>query len=131
MAVTRGRAGRCQLAHRDEVPRPAPVVKLPRRDRSVIETAREWARRLETGQAKNRTDLARQLGVTPAWVTMRLALLGLAPALQEFLVKTRDENGRISERRLRKIASLVGERDQLRALRKHLARAVLPPRLRT
>ena len=73
--VTRLRKKR---AARKKPPRLPPVVEALRR-------APDYQRRIATGEAKDRADLARQLGFSRARVTQVLYLMELAPEIQRWV----------------------------------------------
>ncbi len=47
--------------------------------------ADEWQRLLDTGEVRNRAELARRVGVSGMWVTNVLALLKLHPEIQTWV----------------------------------------------
>jgi hypothetical protein len=65
---------------------PQPVEKArsqPKRYRNPLFVAQEWQHLLDSGVVASRVDLARQLGVSRAYVTQVLQLLELAPEVRE------------------------------------------------
>ena len=80
--------------------------------------------RLDSGDARSQSDLARQLGVTRQRVQQLLRLLGLAPGVQTFLLRTADADGRLSERKLQQLASLPDAAAQTQRLRAFLPRGL-------
>ena len=52
--------------------------------------AQSWHRRLETGQAATKAELARQLGVSRSHVTQVLRLLNLSPEVKEAILSLGD-----------------------------------------
>ncbi len=83
-----------------------------------------WQRQLETGEAKSRADLARQLGVSRAHVTQVLRLLRMAPRAKEAVLDLGDPvNGRVvGAHTLRSIARLPIE-EQERLVREAIGRS--------
>ncbi len=78
----------------------SPTTAQPK-DASVIEVARELQRMLDAGEAKNRADVARQLGITRARATQLLNLQRLPKTIQDELLQTNDYSNRVKERHLR------------------------------
>ena len=76
--------------------------------------AQAWHNRIQTGKAKSRADLARQLGVSRAYVTQVLRLLCLAPKVREAVLALGDPmEGRIvAAHSLRYLAKLSAEGQQ-------------------
>jgi len=73
---------------------------------------------MEQGQTK--AEIARMVGVTRARVTQVTNLLNLSPDIQEYLnnAKHKLDTKLMTERRLRKIAVIQNNEDQLAAFRK-------------
>ena len=119
VVVRRGARGKNVLRAATDVAADEGPLKRrqPRRSRSVIELARDWANRIESGQVRSQADLARQLGVTRQRVQQVLRLLTLVPEIQTYLVKTRDHDMRIRERDLRLLVRIGAKRDQVHAFR--------------
>ena len=94
--VTRLRKKR---AARQKPPKLPPVVEALRR-------ARDYQRRIATGEAKDRADLAHQLGFSRARVTQVLYLMELAPKVQHWVEGLEPTTGRppVTERQLRDLA---------------------------
>jgi hypothetical protein len=94
--VTRLRRKRAAQKRPPKLP---PVVEALRR-------ARDYQRRIATGEAKDRADLARQLGFSRARVTQVLYLMELAQEIQLWVERLEASSGRppITERRLRDLA---------------------------
>jgi hypothetical protein len=122
VAVIRKANGRCILLSKDKVPECARLVK-PRHgyDKSIIEVARDCASMLEGGQARTHAELARKLELSRPAVTKFLALLSLAPEVQNYLVKTRDHNGMIRARHLRALLHIRDRHQQIKTFRVLLA----------
>ena len=59
--------------------RPKPPPTDPPRIVRLMQLADEWQRTLDTGEVRNRAELARRAGVSGMWVTNVLALLEAAP----------------------------------------------------
>jgi len=74
----------------------------------------EWQRQLDAGEADTRAEIARREGVTRARVTQVMALLRLAPEIQEHILAMPESVGRaaITERALRPIAAVESAADQ-------------------
>lgn len=70
--------------------------------------AMEWQRQLDAGEVDTQAAIARCEGITRARVTQVMAMLRLAPEIQERILTMPDSVGRpmISERALRPIAAL-------------------------
>jgi len=102
-------------------PKPPKKPETPR----VVELLRmalEWQRQLDAGDASTQAEIARREGITRARVTQIMALLRLAPEIQEHILAMPESVGRpaISERVLRPITRLKDEVQQLQALAKIL-----------
>ena len=84
---------------RKKPPKLPPVVEALRR-------AREYQRRIATGGAKDRADLARQLGFSRARVTQVLYLMELAPEIQRWVrgLEPTSDRPPVTERQLRDLA---------------------------
>jgi hypothetical protein len=79
---------------------------------------------LSDGTVRNHVELARLGHVTRTRVCQIIRLTNLAPAIQEallFLPKTLTGRDRITEKRLRPIASLLDWEVQIQRFRSHLA----------
>lgn len=74
----------------------------------LLQMAIEWQRQLDAGEVETRAEIARREGVTRARVTQVMALLRLAPEIQEHILALSPlaERPRITERRLRPLTSL-------------------------
>ncbi len=74
--------------------------------------------RIDRGELEDRAEAARWLGVTRTRMSQIMALLALAPAIQEQVLAP-DATGpsRLSERRLRTLARALSWHDQIAALR--------------
>ena len=79
-----------------------------------IVLAEAWQRRLESGAAKSRADLAHQLGVSRAHVTQVLRLLLLAPQAKEAVLALGDPiKGRVvGAHTLRSLAKLPDDQQE-------------------
>jgi hypothetical protein len=110
---------RSGLAHRDRpLPEPPKVTRLRRKRAArkrlprlppVVEAlrrARDYQRRIATAEAKDRADLARQLGFSRARVTQVLYLMELAPEIQRWVegLEPTSERPPVTERQLRDLA---------------------------
>ena len=85
------------------------VRKGPPKRPAVVEAlrrARDYQRRIATGAAKDRADLARQLGFSRARVTQVLYLMELAPEIQRWVegLAPTSERPPVTERQLRDLA---------------------------
>ena len=93
--------------------------KAPRTPRVVelLRKALEWQALLESGQVHNQAEIARREGITRARVTQVMALLHLAPEIQQHILSMPDAVRRpaITERALRPIAQLKDTKEQRRA----------------
>ena len=94
-------------------PKPPKEPKTPRVV-ELLQKAIEWQTRLESGEASNQADIARQEGITRARVTQVLGLLRLAPEIREHVLSLPDVVRRpaITERALRPVAQLENVTDQ-------------------
>ena len=81
--------------------------------------AQTWHDQLQTGRAKSRAELARQLSVSRAHVTQVLRLLDVAPAAKELIVALGDpvEGGIVGVHTLGSLAGLPAEEQERRVLR--------------
>lgn len=97
---------RRKTAARKRPPKLPPVV-------GALGRAREYQRRVATGQAKDRADLARQLGFSRARVTQVLYLMELAPEIQRWVdgLEPTSDRPAITERQLRDLARLWPDPD--------------------
>lgn len=100
------------------LPEPPKVTRLRRKQESrrrppklppvveALQRAREYQSRLASGEAKDRADLARQLGFSRARVTQVLYLMELAPEIQRWIdgLEPTSDRPPITERRLRDLA---------------------------
>ena len=69
--------------------RKPPASRRPKR-RNPVAQALEWQQRLESGEVRSRAELARQLGVSGAYVTRVLGLLHLAPDTKSLILTLGD-----------------------------------------
>jgi hypothetical protein len=85
----------------------------------LLRKAMEWQRQLDAGEVDTRADIARREGITRARVTQIVAMLRLAPEIQEHILATPESVGRppISERALRHIARNEDPKQQLAEFR--------------
>ncbi len=94
----------------------------PARMRHPIHDVLKWQAKLESGEYRNRAELARKLGVSRAAVTQVLRMLSLSPEIREFLasLKTPAEVRHFSARRMVEIAgmSIPHQRGAFTRLRK-------------
>ncbi|MBI4401902.1 MAG: ArsR family transcriptional regulator, partial [Nitrospirae bacterium] len=93
----------------------------PKGTKSLIEQAREWSQVLQRGEVKTQHELAQRIGITQPRVTHHLNLLRLAPAIQHYLLKTKDQHGWIRERHLRPLAAIPDHNQQIAEFRRLLS----------
>ena len=72
---------------------------------------------LRDGQASNQAEAARKIGVSRSRITQLLNLTHLAKPIKNYLLKTKDGNGKIRERNLRPLTQLH-KREQIQAFRR-------------
>jgi len=106
------------------LPEPRGKPKPPRKPRTprvveLLRMAREWQRQLDAGKVENQAAIARREGITRARVTQIMALLRLAPEIQEHILAMPETIGRpeISERALRPLARIEDPEHQLARFR--------------
>ena len=87
----------------------SPVPPRFVRDESIITKAQRMRRMLKRGESKTQTKVARKMGMNRVRVTQFLNLLRLDRRIQRRLIKTKDENGRIGERQLRRLLRTKAE----------------------
>ena len=102
-------------------PKPAREPKPPR----VVELLRkavEWKTLIESGKIATQAEIAHKEGITRARVTQIMGMLRLTPEIQEQIRALPDTFGpsNVSERNLRPIGAIAGQRDQLREFHKFL-----------
>ena len=80
----------------------------------LLRKALEWQGLLESGEVRNQAEIARREGITRARVTQVMAMLRLAPEIQQQVLSLPDMARRpaITERALRPIAPLGDPVDQ-------------------
>ena len=106
--VITGTLHRVQLGHgRDFVAEPPPVIApvyRPARVALMLALAHKIAAAIDAGQLHDQADAARRLDLTRARITQLLALLALAPDLQEHVLFLESIDGiePLSERVLRR-----------------------------
>lgn len=113
----RGNAGRRSAGLADAGT--IPGGKLPRVTR-LMALAIKFQGMVDRGEVRDYADLARLGYVTRARITQLMNLLNLAPDIQEAILslpKTLTGRDRITERRMRKIAGVVGWNRQRRMWR--------------
>ncbi len=119
---------RVRSAARPMVPRPE--AEKPGRVRHPILDVLKWQAKLESGEYRNRAELARKLGVSRAAVTQVLRMLSLTPEIREFLsnLKTPAEMRHFSARRMGEIASMSisNQRGAFTRLRKIFSAGMKP-----
>jgi len=90
--------------------------KAPQTPRVVelLKTAQEWQRQLNAGDVTNQAEIARREGITRARVTQIMALIRLAPEIQDHVLSLPAMAHRsvITEKALRPIALLENRGDQ-------------------
>lgn len=93
--------------------RPAKPPREPRTPRVVefLRKAHEWRRQLDTGEVRTQAEIALSEGITRARVTQVMALLRLAPEIQERILRLPevDRHPVVTERALRSIAHMNGQ----------------------
>ena len=91
--------------------------RKPRASRvSAIQRAHEFQRLLDSGEVKNRAEIARRYGVSRARVTQMMNLLKLPREILDCVAGlSEEEQLRFSERCLRAVAGLRSEAGQLKA----------------
>ncbi len=84
--------------------------KPSRTYRNPLFTAREWKKKLESGEYASQTDLASKVGVSRARVNQMLRLLKLSLEIQESVIRMGDilPSRKITERKLRAVLSSLG-----------------------
>ncbi|MBN1857802.1 hypothetical protein JW848_01195 [Candidatus Bipolaricaulota bacterium] len=104
-------------------PKPPKKPKTPRVV-ELLQMALEWQRQLDAGEVETQAAIARREGITRARVTQIMALLRLAPEIQEHILSMPDAVSRpvVSERALRPILSLTATDAQLQAFEQLLGR---------
>ena len=99
-------------------PRPPKEPKTPRVV-ELLRKAKEWQALIESGEVQNQAEIARREGITRARVTQVIAMLRLAPEIQQHILamaKTVRQPA-ISERVLRPIAQIENPERQLARFR--------------
>lgn len=94
----------------------------------LLAEAEEFQRRLDSGQATSRAELARRHGLTRAQVTQIMNLLKLCPEIRDHIASLGPETPerQVTEAGMRVVCGL--ERDeQVRWARRHLAGFVVGP----
>jgi DNA-binding IscR family transcriptional regulator len=88
----------------------------------LLRKAIEWQTLLEAGQIANQADIARREGITRARVNQVMAMLRLAPAIQEeiLFMPAVARRPSVSERILRSINTITDHRVQLLEFQKVL-----------
>ncbi|MBU1044562.1 MAG: hypothetical protein KJ915_09245 [Candidatus Omnitrophica bacterium] len=86
-------------------------IKPQHNYRNPIYLAKQYKLMIESGQARNESDLARQIGVSRVTVNHFIALLKLAPEVKETIEKMGDPMPKryITERKLRSLVKLSSE----------------------
>ena len=95
-------------------------TKKPRKEQitrnypNPICLAKEYKRRIDSGQAKNEADLARQIGISRVRVNHYITLLKLDPEVIQTIKEMGDPMPKryISERKLRSIVKLPREKQR-------------------
>jgi len=80
----------------------------------LLQKALEWQRQLDAGEVSAKAEIARREGISRARVTQIMAMLQLAPEIQQHVLSMPDalQASAITERALRPIARLDGLADQ-------------------
>jgi hypothetical protein len=91
-----------------------PIIKPQRNYRNPIYLAKRYKLMIESGQARNESDLARQIGVSRVTVNHFISLLKLTPEVIQTVEQMGDPMPKryITERRLRSLVKLPGERQR-------------------
>jgi len=115
-AATR-QVGTGQIVSALPEPRGRPVrSKDPSKPHVVVllQKALEWQRQLDAGEVSTKAEIARREGISGARVTQIMAMLQLAPEIQQHVLSMPDAllASAITERALRPIARLDGLADQ-------------------
>jgi hypothetical protein len=102
----------------------------------IIETlalARAWQAMLDSGEARNASQIARDLSITSARVSQVMGLLNLAPAILDHIDDLEGDEGclYLTERKLRRIAMLPDPADQLARFEELLGTRLVPRPPRT
>lgn len=99
--------------------RPAKPPKQPQTPRVVelLRMAQEWRRELDAGEVSTQAEIARREGVTRARVTQILAMLRLAPEIQEDILTLPESINRspITEHALRLVVRISDHPSQIAA----------------
>jgi len=111
------------------LPDPRGKPKPPKRPKTprvveLLQTALEWQRQLDAGEMETQAAIARREGITRARVTQIMALLRLAPEIQEHILAMPESVGRpaISERALRPVVQMedpTGQTARFQELTQH------------
>ena len=98
-----------------------PIIKPQRNYRNPIYLAKEYKLMIQSGQARNESDLARQIGVSRVTVNHFISLLKLTPDVIQAVEQIGDPMPKryVTERRLRLLVKLPSERQ--RAIINHLS----------
>lgn len=99
-----------------EPPAPRPPVRRPARVAMMLALAHTVAGAIASGKLVDQADAARRLGLTRARITQLLALLRLAPDLQEHVLFLEAVDGvePLTERDLRKVTRVACWRSSAR-----------------
>lgn len=82
----------------------------------IVPVAFEFRRLLETGEVRNRAELARRFGMSRARVTQIMGILDLPAPIVDYLASLfHEEKCVFTERQLRRIRGLPTEEEQVRA----------------
>lgn len=86
---------------------PKPTGPKTPRVTELLRKAIEWQRQLDAGEVQNKTEIARQEGISRARVTQIMSLLRLAPEFRKQILTMSDIiwKSAVTERRLRPIVS--------------------------
>ena len=88
--------------------------------KEALQKALKWQALLDSGKVPNRSELARQEGVSPARVTQVMCLLRLAPEIMRHIqnLPQSTHHSAITGRALRPITKIEDHREQLEAFMK-------------
>ena len=83
----------------------------------LLRTAQEWRRQIDVGEVSNQAAIARREGITRARVSQILAMLRLAPELQDFILALPDSTSKptVTERALRMVVQYADLPKQIAA----------------
>ena len=103
-----GDRGRKQLKTGPKPSEPKPPREAVPRLAQLLALAHRWDRLIEEGVVANRAEIASMMGLSRARVTQIMALLNLAPGIQEKILSRPLDTGleRLTERSIRSLTAL-------------------------